>query len=171
MTPEPTSTASTPRTPRTAGTEVADRRRGARRGRTRRATLVATTGLGVLGAGIGLGIPAAVAAPPMPRPIVRGKVAAVGTTSFTLIRGVATITVDVSPSTTYADTAVSAASLSTLAQNERVAVVGTVAGTNVVDATEVRILPGQSAAHRHARAAVGRRDGRDDRRQPGHRPH
>lgn len=132
MTPDTMSTAST------APVGGTDRRRGARRGRGRRATLVAATGLGVLGAGIGLGIPASGAA--TPRPIVRGKVTAVSTTGFTLTRGVATITVDVTPSTTYTDPAVSAATLSTLAANERVAVVGTLAGTNLVDATEVRIL-------------------------------
>ena len=129
----------TPDAMSTASTGATGRRRGARRGRGGRATLVAATGLGVLGAGIGLGIPASGAAA-TPRPIVRGKVTAVSTTSFTLTRGVATITVDVTPSTTYTDPAVSAATLSTLTPSARVAVQGTVAGTNLVDATQVRIL-------------------------------
>ena len=111
--------------------------------RPRLAVFLGTAGLGVagvVGAGLALPLPAPVAGAATTRPLVRGKVASLGTGSFTLTQGVATITVDVSPTTTYADAAVSAASFATLSAGSRVAVEGTLAGTNVVDATAVRIL-------------------------------
>ena len=106
------------------------------------AVLAATAGLGVVGTGVGLAVPllSPVAGAAAVRPLVRGKVASLGTGSFTLTRGVATITVDVSPTTTYADAAVTGASFATLAVGTRVAVEGTLAGTNLVDAAAVRIV-------------------------------
>ena len=111
--------------------------------RPRLAVFLGTAGLGVagvVGAGLALPLPAPVAGAATTRPLVRGKVASLGTGSFTLTQGVATITVDVSPTTTYADAAVSAASFATLSVGRRVAVEGTLAGTNVVDASAVRIV-------------------------------
>ena len=100
--------------------------------------------LGIVGAGVGLAapLPAPAAGAATTRPLVRGKVAALGTGTFTLTRGVATITVDVSPTTTYADAAVSGATFATLSVGTRVAVEGSLAGTNLVDASAVRIVTG-----------------------------
>ena len=111
-----------------------------RRGRSVLVVLATASGLGV----VGPAMPAAAAA--TTRPLVRGKVASLGTGSFTLTRGVATITVDVAPSTTYTDAAVSAASFATLAVGTRVAVLGSLAGTNQVDASAVRFVTSTARA-------------------------
>lgn len=95
------------------------------------AVLAATSGLGLGAFGVAVGLGAPMAAAATPRPLVRGKVASLGTGTFTLTRGVATITVDLTPSTTYADAAVSAASFTTLAVGTRVAVQGSLAGANL----------------------------------------
>ena len=105
------------------------------------ALLAATSGLAMFGTAVDVGLGSPMAAAATPRPIVRGKVASLGTGSFTLTRGVATITVDVTSSTTYTDRAVSAASFATLAVGTRVAVQGSLAGTDQVDASAVRVLP------------------------------
>ena len=104
------------------------------------ALLAATSGLAMFGTAVDVGLGSPMADAATPRPLVRGKVASLGTGSFTLTQGVATITVDVAPTTTYTDAAVSAASVATLAVGSRVAVQGTLASTNLVDASAVRIL-------------------------------
>ena len=104
------------------------------------ALLAATSGLAMFGTAVDVGLGSPMADAATPRPLVRGKVASVGTGSFTLTHGVATITVDVAPTTTYTDAAVSAASFANLAVGTRVAVLGSLTGTNVVDASAVRIL-------------------------------
>ena len=125
------------------------------------AVLAAAAGLGSVGAGVGLAVPllAPAAGAATTRPLVRGKVASLGTGSFTLTRGVATITVDVGTSTTYADAAVSGASFATLSVGTRVAVEGTLAGTNLVDAAAVRIAttvpPGRLPVLRLGEARLG----------------
>jgi hypothetical protein len=110
-----------------------------RRRRSLLAVLAAASGLGLIGTGAVLAVPAAASA--TTRPLLRGKVASLGTDSFTVTAGAATVTVDVSTTTTYADAAVSGASFTTLSVGSRVAVEGTLAGTNLVDASTVRILP------------------------------
>ena len=123
------------------------------------AVLAATSGIGAIGAGLGLvsglGTPVAAAAT-LPRPLVRGTIASLGTNTLTLTSGVATLTVDVSPTTTYTDAAVSAASFATLAVGMRVALQGTSAGTNLVDASAVRILQPRPPARLPARVGVAR---------------
>ena len=105
------------------------------------ALLAATSGLAMFGTAVDVGLGSPVAAAATPRPLVRGKVASLGTGSFTLSRGAVTITVDVAPSTTYTDAAVSAASFATLAVGTRVAVLGSLTGVDKVDASSVRVLP------------------------------
>lgn len=104
------------------------------------ALLAATSGLAMFGTAVDVGLGSPMADAATPRPLVRGKVASVGTGSFTLTHGVATITVDVAPTTTYTDAAVSVASFATLAVGTRVAVLGSLTGANQVEASAVRFL-------------------------------
>ncbi|MHB1974945.1 MAG: DUF5666 domain-containing protein [Acidimicrobiales bacterium] len=96
------------------------------------------------------------------RPIVTGTVASTvssSSESFTLTRGAATITVTVSSSTAYLDHGVSSATVANVTTGERVAIFGTVSGTNTVDASQVRVLPARSRReHRSMRgkATIGR---------------
>ena len=91
-------------------------------------------------------------------PIVVGKVvstASLTTGSFTLGRGAATITVDVSSTTTYLDHGASPATVANVTDGERVEVFGTVSGTNTVEASVVRAVP----ARRPYERRPGRREG------------
>jgi hypothetical protein len=72
-------------------------------------------------------------------PAAAGKVASIGTDSFTITdRSGTTVTVDVSSSTTYEDRSVTSASLSTLKVGDFVAVAGT-SSSGTVTATSVMI--------------------------------
>jgi hypothetical protein len=70
------------------------------------------------------------------------RVTAIGTGSFTVLRGTSVITVDVSGQTTYSEHGVTTASFANLAVGERVHVDGTkTASVGVVDAQHVAIRP------------------------------
>ncbi len=118
-------------------------RPGARRTSARRrvaagASACAVSGLAVAGLGVGFAGPAVAATA---HRVVTGTVETPGTTSFTVKSGAATITVDVTSTTKYLDHGVSAPTIANVTAGERVKVRGTVAGTNTVDATRVRVLP------------------------------
>lgn len=99
-------------------------------------------------------------------PIVVGRVVSTAslttgstTGSFTLGRGAATITVDVSAATSYLDHGTSPATVANVKDGERVEVFGTVSGTNTVDASEVRVVPVRRPHERRP----GRREGQHGR--------
>ena len=95
-------------------------------------------------------------------PIVVGRVVSTAslttgstTGSFTLGRGAATITVDVSSTTKYLDHGASPATVANVKDGERVEVFGTVSGTNTVDASEVRVVPARRPYERRPGRRVG----------------
>ncbi|MCU1494318.1 MAG: hypothetical protein JWO62_2082 [Acidimicrobiaceae bacterium] len=75
------------------------------------------------------------------RHIFTGKVASVGTGTFTVTRGSSTITVDVTPTTTYADEGVTSPTLANVTGGEKVAVYGDLSSTSTVNALAVWVLP------------------------------
>jgi len=118
-------------------------RSGARRRMAVGASACAVSGLAVAGLGVGFAGPAVAATA---QRVVAGTVQSVGTGNFTIKSGAATITVEVTSTTKYLDHGVSAPTTANVTAGERVKVRGTVAGTNTVDATRVRVLPAQPRA-------------------------
>lgn len=102
------------------------------------ASLCGASALAAVGLGAGLAGPALAATA---QRVVTGTVETPGTTSFTLKSGAATITVDVTSTTRYLDHGVSGPTVANVTAGERVRVHGTLAGTNTVDASRVRVLP------------------------------
>ena len=102
------------------------------------ASTCAVSGLAVAGLGVGFAGPAIAATA---QRVVTGTVETLGTGNFTIKSGSATITVDVTSTTKYIDRGVSAPTVANVTAGERVKVRGTVAGTNTLDATKVRVLP------------------------------
>lgn len=115
---------------------------GRRRIRTA-ASLGAISVLATVGLGVSLAGPAVAATA---RRVVAGTVESVATTSFTVKSGAATITIDVSTTTKYLDHGVSAPTIATVTAGARVRVRGTEAGTDIVDASRIRVLPARPVA-------------------------
>lgn len=88
-------------------------------------------------------------------PIATGTVHSVTTSSFTITKGTATITVNVSSTTRYLDHGVSSPTAANVTTGEHVEVWGSAAGTNAVQASEVRVLPARPRRDLHLRAGQG----------------
>jgi hypothetical protein len=80
-----------------------------------------------------------------PALIFEGTVATLGTNNFTVTKGDKTVTIDVSPTTTYADAGVTSADFANVTAGERVATYAAATSTtDVVDALSVWVLPAKS---------------------------